>query len=113
MGNKLAPSQSYREKFVKFLQNSCDEGELKNRISEISRMKLSEENILSSLLPEDIRNCLEHDVKHMKFLLNFLTETLLSLSQQKKSFTEEESDLVLFLLILLARILPIIYEVFL
>ncbi len=112
MGNKLVPAANYREKLLKLLQSSCDEGELKARILDLSHLKLSEEDFLSSLLPTDIRFLFDSSQKSMKFLLHFLTNTLLSLSSQKAAFSEEEYDVVSLVLKILARILPILYEVY-
>lgn len=111
MGNKSAQSQNYREKFIKFLHTPCDETELRARIIDISHNKVTEEEIISSLLPEDIRKCFEHDQEHITSLLHFLTDFLLLLSNKTSLLSEEGVDLILFLLKVLARIIPVLYEV--
>ena len=112
MGNKLIPASNYHEKLLKFLQSSCDEGELKARILDLSHLKLSEEDFLSSLLPTDIRFFLDSSPRNMKFLLHFLTDSLFLLSSQRARFEEEKYNVIVLILKILARILPILYEVF-
>ena len=112
MGNKLlAPTQDYREKFRKLLQTSNDEAELKARLLDMSHLRPTEDEILGGLLAEDVRRCIEMNQNQMKVLMNFITSNLLSLSMRKKILDAEETDFVMFIMRLVARIVPIIYEV--
>lgn len=112
MGNKSFQNKNLsNEKLKRLLEKSFDQNELKFRITELARLKLSEDIVISSLTPEIIRKSLENDLEYMKDLLTFMNDSLLLLANKKALFTEEENNLVVFFLTILARIIPVIYEV--
>lgn len=112
MGNKSFESKNpTNEKLKRLLEKSYDQNELKFRITELAKSKLSEDIIVSSLTPEIIRKSFENDLEYMKDLLIYINDSLLLLANKKAPFTEEEGSLVIFFLTILARIIPVIYEV--
>lgn len=111
MGNKIHQGVLFKEKILKILQNPLNEGELRVRLLDIFNLQISEQSLIESLENTDIHNGIEKCPDNIKFIIQFIIESILVLSEKKSSLTVEEIVILKSLLMFLSRFIPIIYEV--
>lgn len=112
MGNSLTTKTlSFKDKFIKILENNLNQSELRDRFLDIQNLSPNEDSILSSITKEDFQSSIEKFPDNIITLIRFLIDSIFGLTELKRILVEEEVSILNFLLKMLARILPFLYDV--
>lgn len=112
MGNSLTTKTlSFKEKFIKILENNLNQSELRDRFLDIQNLNPNEDSIISSITKEDFQFSIQNYTENVTTLIRFIIDSIFGLTELKRILAEDEVSILNFLLKMLARILPFLYDV--